>query len=180
MKGLIVLANGFEDTEALTTIDILSRAKITLDKINMENSTEVITQYQNKLVVPLMFSDIKTNEYDFLIIPGGRAVKEKLYNDKRLEKLVNEYVSEDKLICAICAGPMVIGKHGYFKDIEFTCFSGCEKGIMGTYTGKGVTVSNNFITAKSMAYTIEFALEIVKKLLGKETMEKVKNSIYSL
>ncbi|CCY08094.1 MAG: hypothetical protein BHW12_01145 [Coprobacillus sp. 28_7] len=180
MKGLIILANGFEDTEALTTIDILSRAKIALDKVNMESSKEVVTQYQNVVLVPLKFDEISEDDYDFLIIPGGKAVKEKLYNDKRVEKLVRKYASEQKLICAICAGPMVIGKHGYFANKKFTCFSGCEKGISGIYTNEGVTVSGNFITAKSMAYTIEFALEIVKKLLGKETMEKVKKSIYSL
>ena len=98
MKGLIVLANGFEDTEALTTIDILSRAKIDLDKVNMESSKEVVTQYQNVVLVPLKFDEISEDDYDFLIIPGGKAVKEKLYNDKRVEKLVRKYASEKKLI----------------------------------------------------------------------------------
>lgn len=179
MKGLILLANGFEDTEALTTIDIISRAGISLDKVNMGENEFVITQYNNKLLVPLMYKDIKLESYDFLIIPGGGAIKKQLYEDLRVEEAVMHFASKKSLIAAICAGPMVIGKHGLFENEKYTCFSGCEEGIKGKYTGAGVTVSNNFITAKSMAYTVEFALEIVKKLIGKERAKKVENSIYS-
>lgn len=179
MKGLILLANGFEDTEALTTIDIISRAGIVLDKVNMEENEFVITQYNNKILVPLMYKDIEVENYDFLIIPGGGAIKKKLYDDRRVEETVKYFASKKKLVAAICAGPMVIGKHGLFQGEKFTCFSSCEEGILGEYTNEGVTVSNNFITAKSMAYTIPFALEIIKKVASKEVAEKVENSIYS-
>lgn len=179
MKGLIVLANGFEDTEALTTIDILNRAGLYIDRVNMENNEIIQTQYNNQIVFPLMYKNIDINDYDYLIIPGGKAVKDKLLNDKRLENLVIKMSQENKLICAICAGPMVIGKLGLFENEKFTCFRGCEKGIKGVFTDEGVTVSGNYITSKSMAYTVEFALEIVNKLLGSSVKTKIENSIYS-
>lgn len=179
MRGLITLANGFEDTEALTTIDLLSRASIALDIINMNGNGDnvVTTQYNNKIIVPLMYDAINPSDYDFIVIPGGKAISNYLYNDKNMEKLVKHFVENDKVVCAICAGPMVVGKHGYYDKHKFTCYKGCEDGIKGVYTGKGVTISGKFITGKSMSHTVDFALAIIQELMGKDIRKKIEKII---
>jgi len=179
MKGIIILAKGFEDTEAITTIDILFRAGIELDKVNMGTDPYITTQCQNVMYVPKMYKDIKMEDYDFLIIPGGGAVFNVLLKDSRVDDLVHYFVKAKKNVFAICAGPMTIGKHGYFKDEKFTCFPTCEEGIVGEYTKEGVTVSGNFITGKSMAYTVDFGLAIVEKLLGVNKKNEVEAKVFA-
>lgn len=177
MKGIIILANGFEDTEAIVTIDLLRRAKIQIDLVTLSDKY-VKTQSNNVIVVENKLSDIKYEDYDFLIIPGGKAVFDILYDDKLVEKVVKDFVTKQKLVCAICAGPKVIGKHGYFENKNFTCFSSCEENIKGNYTNSGVEVCDNFITSKSLAYTVDFALQIIKKIKP-EMYDYVNNSIHS-
>lgn len=177
-KGIILLVDGFEDTEALTTIDILFRAGIKPTLVNMNTKSNIITtQCQNELLVNTFYNDITLSDYDYLIIPGGGAIKKTLINDKRVEEAINNFVSRDKLVCAICAGPMTIGKLGYFKSHKFTCFPTCETGIEGKYTPVEVVQEEKFITGKSMGYTINFALKIVEYLLGKETSKRIEKSI---
>ncbi len=177
MKGLIILVNGFEDVEALATIDVLRRSGIIVDTTSLDNKN-VITQSNNKIQTDYLLSEIKTEEYDFLILPGGKAVFSILDKDKRIDILIDEFYSKKRLICAICAAPRLIAKRGYFKGFKFTIFPGClDQDVEGTKVSKGVVVEEQFITAKSMYYSIEFALKIITKLQGKEQAKKIKNQI---
>ena len=74
VKGLILLANGFEDTEAITTIDILRRAKIELDLVSVSDNLEIMTQSKIMMKAEKLLKDLNLSEYDFLVIPGGGAV----------------------------------------------------------------------------------------------------------
>ena len=177
-KGIILLNNGFEDVEAIATIDVLRRAKIELDLFSFDD-VELQTQSGIKLRSEKLYKDLKLASYDFLVIPGGGAVFKYLHKRDEVSKIINEFAKANKLVASICAAPSLVGKLGYFKNKKYTCFPGCEAGIEGKYTGAGVEVVDNFITAKSMAYTIDFALEIVKYLLGKEIAKQVENSIYA-
>lgn len=176
MKGIILIQNEFEDTEAITTIDILNRAGIKPILVNMSDDKVVTTQSGLKLIVDYFYKDIDLEEYDFVIIPGGSAVKKYLYYDNRVEEIIKYFNSNEKYIFTICAAPMVVAKHGLFNGMKYTCFPGCEENMEGNYTKKAVVV-NKFITGKSMAYTVDFALAIVEKLLGKEKAKQVEMSI---
>lgn len=177
-KGIILLNNGFEDVEAIATIDVLRRAGITIDTFSLDDN-DILTQSGINLKSEKLYKDINTSNYDFLVIPGGGAVFKYLHKRNEVSKIISKFADNNKLVATICAAPSLVGKLGYFKNKKFTCFPGCEEGIEGKYTGNGVEVVDNFITAKSMAYTIDFALEIVKYLLGKETAKKVEKSIYA-
>lgn len=177
MKGLIILVNNFEDVEALATVDVLRRSGIIIDTTSLDNK-DVITQSNNKITVDYLLNEVNVNEYDFLILPGGKAVFNILDNDKRIDDLVDYFYSNKKLICAICAAPRLIAKRGYFNNLKFTIFPGClETEVLGKQTTKGVVVEDYFITAKSMYYSIEFALEIINKLQGKEQKKKIEKQI---
>ena len=177
MKGLIILVNGFEDVEALCTIDILRRSKIEIDTVSLDNKN-IITQSNNKIEVEYLLNEVDVNSYDFLILPGGKAVFNVLDNDLRIDKLVDDFYQKGKLICAICAAPRLVAKRGYFNNLKFTIFPGCLYGkVLGKQVNKGVVVEDKFITAKSMYYTTDFALEIINKLQGKQQKQLIEKQI---
>jgi 4-methyl-5(b-hydroxyethyl)-thiazole monophosphate biosynthesis len=180
MKVMIILANGFEDTEAIATIDVLKRSKIDVDLISMENSLEITTQYNLRILSEKLLKDVLPSDYDALIIPGGKAVFNVLDKNILLPSIIRGFVKEDKLVAAICAGPSQVGKLGLYKNHNYTCFPTTEKSITeGTYLqNQGVVRDGNFITAKSMAYAIDFGLEIIQYLLGENQRELVRKSIY--
>jgi len=177
MKGLIILVNNFEDVEALATVDVLRRSGIIIDTTSLDNK-DVITQSNNKIKVDYLLNEVNVNEYDFLILPGGKAVFNILDKDKRIDDLIDYFYNNKKLICAICAAPRLIAKRGYFKNLKFTIFPGClDTEVEGENTNLGVVVEDKFITAKSMYYSIEFALAIINKLQGPTQKEKIEKQI---
>lgn len=180
MKGIMILANGFEDTEALATHDILKRSSLDVDMVSINETKEVVSQYHLHLKLEKTLKEAKLAEYDFLVIPGRGAVKKVLQGNPKIKEVIAYFVSKKKLVATICAAPSLLADEGYFLEEKFTCFPGCETNSRGgKYLPKqGVITSNHFITAKSMAYTLEFGLEIIKYLQGEEQMMKVKKSIY--
>ena len=184
-KGLIILANGFEDVEALGTIDILRRSGIQIDTYGLYDY-EVLTQSGHTIKVENLLKDLKQekrNTYDFLVIPGGKAVFNVLEKDKLVNNIIDYFYLEQKLICAICAAPMILANLGYFKDQTYTVFPNCiATKVPGKNTKRGVEVSSDetFITARSMYYTTDFALAIISTLQGAEQAKKVKHQIMGI
>ncbi len=177
MKAAIILANGFEDVEALATIDILKRSGILVDTYGLDQG-EVITQYGHIIKTYYLLAQLDVRDYDFLIIPGGGAVVKILDKDPRITTLIQEFVNAKKVICAICAAPLLIGKLGYFKNLNYTCFPGCEETITdGKRINKGIVVTKKFITAKAMYYSIDFALAIIEKFQGKSQRDFIFKTI---
>ena len=167
MKGIILLDNYFEDTEALSTVDVLNRGEIEVLKVNMSNNEVLTTQFNNKIIVKDFYKDINFSDYDFLLIPGGRAVANSLFNDSRVYECIKEFDSKKKLIACICAAPALL--RDYLTNKEFACYPSFAKYINGIYLeNKGVVRTENYITAKSMYYSIELGLEIVKYLTGSD------------
>lgn len=176
MHCLLFLANGFEDHEALTTRDVLVRSGIKVTTVSITSETLVTSSHGITMFADITLDKLNYTLYDCLIIPGGyNGVFEGLNNCKALKEIIEYFYNSKKLIACICAGPHIIGKYGYLKNREYTCFPGCNKEIIdGIYKEeKGVCVSDFIITGKSMYYTIDFALEIVSHLLGKEKRDQV-------
>jgi 4-methyl-5(b-hydroxyethyl)-thiazole monophosphate biosynthesis len=181
MKGIVILGNGFEDTEAIATIDVLKRSKMEIVTAAFD-SLEVVSQYGMKVKADMFLNDVKEGDFDFLVIPGGRAVYEVLNKSEKVSDLIKEFNQSNKLIAAICAGPSQIGKVNLLVNRNYTCFPTVEEDIVGgTYCPeKGVITDGNIITAKSMAYSFDFALEIVEYLLGPDKRKAVYKSIYGI
>ncbi len=179
MKGIILITNFFEDTEAITTVDVLKRAGVEVDYVSLKETKDITTQYNLKIICDKLFSEVDIKKYDFLIIPGGRAVMSELVNMNDVKDAIHHFARGGKLVATICAAPLLVGELGYLQDKDYTCFPGCEKTIIG---GKkknvGVVTDANFITGKSMAYSVEFALAIIEYLLGKDTRKEIKKHIF--
>jgi len=177
MKGLIILENGFEDSEGLTTYDVLKRAGFDMTTASLQD-TIIKTQSGVNIKTNILLKDIieAALEYDFLVLPGGRAVFDILDKSVEIEELIKSFNNHHKYICAICAAPMLIGKLGLLDDKTYTCFPGCERG-KGKKGQDGVIVSGNIITATSMYYSVSFALTIIEEILGKNHRVKIENSL---
>lgn len=172
MKGLLLLADGFEDTEALTTRDVLTRGGIEIITCSINHSFEVTSSFGVKVQADSLIEEENESSYDFLVLPGGGRGTANLFASEQVHQKIAEFVNANKLICAICAAPSILTRLGYMVGKRYTCFAGVPNGE-GIFTGNEVEIDGNFITARSMMYSIPFALAIIGKLIGSEAVDKV-------
>ena len=181
MKVLMLLADGFEDTEALTTRDVLTRAGIEVTTASITDRLEVQSSFGVHVLADALLKLIfDTTPYKAIILPGGGRGTRNLSESPLVPLYLEKFASQGKLLCAICAAPSILGKHGYLANQKYTCFAGFNNGIAGDFTANEVEKSGNIITARSMQYSIPFALTIIEELLGKDAKEKVQIGLQGL
>lgn len=179
MKGMILLANGFEDMEMITSLDLLRRANIEVYTFAVKDEKRVLSQSRVYYESDYLLKDAILSEYDFLVIPGGKAVFNDLNSDV-VDNVILDFVKRDKLIASICAAPTLLGKLGLLENKNFTCFPSLENDCLGGIYQKQskVEVAGNFITSRSAGTAIEFALKIIEELIGTEEAVRIQNVIY--
>jgi 4-methyl-5(b-hydroxyethyl)-thiazole monophosphate biosynthesis len=164
----MILADFFEDVEGLGTLALLRRSKVDVDTVSVMGRLELTTQYQQHIVANKLLEDISWNEYDFLVIPGGKAVRTTLSLRPDIDEMIKSFHQEKKIIAAICAAPGLLGKLGLLDGKNFTCFPGVESDILkGVYRGeKKAVIDGLIITGRSAGSIYEFSYEIVKAVKG--------------
>lgn len=178
MKGLLLLADGFEDTEALTTRDLLIRSGIEITNASIKDEPLVTSSHGVSISIGnVLLEDVDLSSYDFLILPGGGRGTQNLLASPLVEKTIKHFMDEGLLVSAICAAPMVLAKYGYLHNKKFTCYRGCEVGLDGIFTGERVEHDGNIITGRSMLCSVDFALEIIRTLQGEEQKDKIFDQI---
>lgn len=179
MKGLIIFNDRMEDVEALATRALLVRAGLEMDSATMNPSLEVMTSYGLSVNADIILKDVKTNNYDFLVIPGGPYVAQIVDKDKAIKKLTKSFIKADKLVAAICAGPRFLGQIDALYGKKFTCFPGCEIDMPdGKYLPKKKVVKDkNIITARGAGVVYEFVFEIVKTLKNEASAKQLLSRI---
>ena len=180
MKGLMLLADGFEDVEALAPRDLLIRAGVNMTTASITNDSSVITSHGVSLLTDVLLKEVDDKEYDFIILPGGGRGTKNLLASDLVEEYLLRFNKDNKLIAAICAAPMVLAKAGLLKGKKYTCFVGCNEGLDGIFTAAEVEKDGNIITGRSMLYSVPFGLKIIETLLGKEDREKIFKQINGL
>ena len=99
-------------------------------------------------------------------------------NDKNIQNIILEFYKKNKYICGICAAPTIFGALGLLKGKNYTCFTSMDGDFGGTYHDTGVVVDGKIISARSAAYSIDFAYKIIEITMGSEVLEKVQKQIY--
>lgn len=180
MKGLLILKNDCEDVEAVATRSLLRRAGLEIVTATFQKDKKIDCVYGTVLEADYFVSELNLNEFDFLVIPGGFYVVRTYEKDKDIQNLILEFNSKDKLIAAICAGPMLMGDAGLLTDKKYTIFPGCERDVFGGNKQQyyKVVTDKNLITARSVGAVIEFNYEIIKYLKGFEEAEQFLKKIY--
>ncbi len=173
-KVALFLANGFEEIEALGTVDVLRRAEIPVQTVSISDELKVTGAHNVTVFADKLFTDVNFSAVDVLILPGGMPGSKNLNEHQGVKELIKTFVSEKKYVAAICAAPMVLGELGLLKGKNATCYPGFESQLIGAnITGENVTVDGTIITGKGPGFMFDFALQIVEVVAGKETRKKV-------
>ena len=169
----ILLHDGFEQTEALATMDILHRSHA-FDIILLSDMAGLEVKSSSGLIVKAdkLLKDSSTDDFDIMVIPGGKAGVEGLYASEPAMSLIKKAIAEGKHVHAICAAPSILGRIGYLKGKKATCFPGFELGE-ADWQDESVVVDGLTVTGRSMGYSIEFAHAIVKLEAGEEADKRI-------
>ena len=161
----------------MAPVDMLGRANVEVTTVGVDK--KVIT---SSCGIPVT-ADIVSNEFEFkdveaVVIPGGANGVTNLENSSLVQSVLDEAVQCGALICAICAGPSILGHKGLLKGKNAICFPGFEDSLEGANISKDYVVTDgDFITAKGAGVCIEFGLEIVRELVGDEAAKTVRSTI---
>ncbi len=174
----LFLADGFEEIEALYTLDLLRRANV--DVLTVGVSGKVANgSHKIPVVCDIDCASLPYNsDFDMIILPGGMPGSTNLDKAECVEKYIKLALENDKLICAICAAPFILGKRGILKGKRATCFPGFENQLEGaTVVDAGVVRDGNIITGRAMGSAHDFALTILEALQGKEAADRMRKTI---
>jgi protein deglycase len=174
--AIIILADGFEEVEAVTVIDLLRRAEIRVTVLGLDG-VEVRGAHDVWIRADQLFNGF-SEPFDALILPGGGPGTKKLAASKDLVELVRQSHERGLLCAAICAAPTILAKAGILDDKKAVCYPGCEDKMGDAVVLEdAVVVDGNIITSRSAGTAIPFGLEIIYALLGEEVEENVRSAI---
>ena len=174
---LMFFADGFEEVEAIATLDVIRRANIEIRSVGI-GAKEITGSHGITVICDMTDSDVNELDIDGVILPGGMPGTLNLLESKVVNGAIDFCASEGKLICAICAAPMILGRKGLLEGKEAICFPGFEEELTGaTVSDKFVCTSGNIITAKGMGSAINFGLAITEYFTDKETAEKLRGTL---
>ncbi|MDR1781395.1 MAG: DJ-1/PfpI family protein [Bacilli bacterium] len=179
MKIAMFMNDGFEDSEALVTRDLLIRAGLEVDTIALFETKDIISSHNLPIKVDYLLDDVRLSSYDVFILPGGKGSVH-YYQSNSLSKELKQALKEHKTICAICAAPAYLAAIGLLKGYRATCYPSFEKELIEndvTLVKDGVVVDDNIITAQGMGVSFEFGLTIIKELISQNKMEDIAHSI---
>ncbi len=177
-KTAIFLANGFEEIEGLTVVDILRRAKIDITMVSITGSKAVEGSHGIKLEADDTIENFDFDGVDMIILPGGMPGTKNLDACASLKAKIEEFNNEGKMLAAICAAPTVYGKMGLLKGKKACCYPGCEGDLIGANVSTDeVSKDGNIITSRGMGTAIPFALAILEHFNGKEAAEQMAQAI---
>jgi 4-methyl-5(b-hydroxyethyl)-thiazole monophosphate biosynthesis len=174
-KALLVLADGFEETEAIVVADILRRAEVDLTIAALDN-LQVTGSRKIKVSADKRLGEIK-EKMDALILPGGSRGAENLARSQEVKEWIEKVNREGGIIAAICAAPaVVLAPTGILEGKKATGYPGSEKEFsrQTTFLEKDVVIDGNLITSRGVGTVFAFALALVERLCDKNTLEKVK------
>lgn len=173
----IFMADGCEEIEALTVVDMLRRAGIEIEMISITGNEKINGAHGIRIISDIMKENADYKSYDGIILPGGMPGTLNLGNDEMVQRVIKKF-SENKLIAAICAAPSVLGMAGLLKGKKATCYPSFEEKLLGaTCVEDSVVTDGNVITSRGMGTAIDFSLAIIKYFLGEEKAQEMSKSI---
>jgi 4-methyl-5(b-hydroxyethyl)-thiazole monophosphate biosynthesis len=175
-KAMIILADGFEEAEAVVAIDIMRRARIAVALAGLD-SLDVRSARDIHIHAEVLLADAP-RDYDALVLPGGQPGTANLGKSPLVLDMIRRADGEGKLVAAICAAPSALAKAGVLAGRRFTCFPGVEKEISGgIFELNAVVIDKNIITSRGMGTAIPFGLAIVTYLAGRPAADAIGKAI---
>ena len=181
MKTVLVpLAQGCEELEATTIIDLLRRADIQVVAAGLDD--QPVRASRGMTIVPDMSlrRALEAEEFDMVVLPGGQPGSDNLNNDSRIHDLLRKTIKQGKVVAAICAAPIVLAKAGLLDGKKATSYPGCidQMGVPGLkYTGGLVERDGQVVTARGPGAAMDFALALIEILEGADRRNKVEKAL---
>lgn len=173
----VLLADGFEEIEAITVVDVLRRADVRVRTLALKDKTvrgaHGITVEADGLL------DQETNkDWDMLVLPGGQPGANTLRDDPRVSSLIEHQLGHRRHVAAICAAPIALGAHGMLKGRYATCYPGFEDQLQGVhFKHESVVIDGELTTSRGPGTAMEFALTLLEQLKSRAEATKIRSDL---
>jgi 4-methyl-5(b-hydroxyethyl)-thiazole monophosphate biosynthesis len=174
-KTVVFLADGCEEVEALTIIDVLRRGEVNAVGVSLMGRKEVHGAHNIVLTADELFDEVNFNNVKMIVCPGGLGGTNNIKTHNGVKKIAERFINdESRFVAAICAAPSALGKFGVLEGRKATCYPGFEGELTGAkFSSDEVVKDGNLITSKGPATAMAFSLELLKNLTDEETAEAV-------
>ena len=173
----VFLANGFEEIEALATVDLLRRAGVEVVTVGVGSKTPV-GAHNIAVSADIGEDELTFDSIDGVVLPGGMPGTTNLEVSAVVQSAVAYAAERGMLVAAICAAPSILGHGGYLRGKKATCYPGFEDALLEAIVCRGgVVVDGNFITASGAGVAVDFALELVRYLVSDEVSKAIRGGI---
>ena len=177
-KVLVPLANGFEDIEAVTIVDVLRRGGVEVVTASLRPETDVMSAHGIPMVADALLADVIDDEYDAIVLPGGGEGTENLRNCDPLIRRIVRQREEGRLLCAICAAPTVLQEAGVLEpEHHVTCYPTCQMDVDCNWVDEPVVEHEGIITGQAPGSAMIFALVVLTALVGETAAKKVSRGL---
>lgn len=178
-KVYAMIANGTEETECLTVVDLLKRAGNQVIIVSVEKDKEILSSHGIRITADQTIQKTDFKDADSIFLPGGMPGSERLSDSQKLTNALIQLDSQNKVIAAICAAPaVVLGRHGLLAGKRCTCFPGFEKELEDAYlVSERVVTDGNIVTSKGLGTAIDLGLELIRIFQGQAISDKIASQI---
>lgn len=177
-KIAVFLAVGFEEIEAVSTIDVLRRGGMEVDIVSVSGNQDVEGSHGIIIKSDKLFFDVDYSDYDVLVLPGGMPGAENLMKHEGLSALLQEFGDQDKKLAAVCAAPMVLGELSLLEGRDAICYPGFEEHLKGAHISfRSIVRDGNVVTGKGAGVAMDFGLEILKWFMPANEVAKLRENM---
>ncbi len=174
----VFLADGFEEIEGLTVVDILRRAGVEVTMTSIMGRKEIHGAHQITVLADMLYEEVDFEHLDGVVLPGGMPGTTNLGAHDGVRKQITAFAAEGKLVAAICAAPSVLGENGILKGKKAACYPGFEEKLLGAEVVlEEVAEDGNVITSRGMGTAIPFALALTAYLVDAKKAQELSDSI---
>lgn len=178
-RALVLLATGFEELEAITLTDLLTRAGIEVITAGL-NDAPITASRGTTVIATTHIDTVKDEIFDILVLPGGLPGADYLRDDERVQSLIKLHADKQHYIAAICAAPKALAQAGILENKTITCYPGAldkSNHQAASITGSAIEIDGNILTSRGPGTAMGFALLLIEILLGKEKRNQINEQL---
>ena len=177
-KVCVLLADGFEEIEGLTVVDLLRRAKIYVDTVSIMDDYIVHGAHGINVQTEDLFEEVNFVESDMIVLPGGMPGTKYLNEYQPLRDLLADFYKKGGKVAAICAAPTVLASLGFLEKRKATAYPSCMEGLADAeLLLESVVVDGNVTTSRGLGTAVDFALSLIGQLLGEKKADEIAESV---
>jgi len=177
MRVIIPLAEGLEEIEAITIVDILRRAGVNVTTASLTEEKLVKGLHDVLIQADSSLDELDLTGYGAIVLPGGGLGTENLIKDPRIIQIIQGFNAEEKFVCAICAAPTVLAAAGVLTGLKGTCYPTCASVLGDSYGDAPVIADGNIITSQGPGTAMLFGLVLVHHFVSEEAAHKVAGAL---